>query len=367
MQIKADQLRNALKARQLPVYMVCGEEPLQHKEAVDMLRKAAKYYGYEERETYTADASFDWSQLLVSGNELSLFASKKLIEINMPTGKPSDKGEALIQYCENLPPDVILLINAGKVESATRKSKWYKALDRVAGIISVWSIEGQQLNQWLYSRLQSKGLILDADSIQLINDRVEGNLLAADQEIEKLSLLYPVVSSASSSGKGRQVVKTVQLNFEQVSDAVFDSARFNLFDLFDCALSGDLKRASRMLYGLQHEGLPIILIMSLFTKEVRMLAKMTAVLYPMADQAGQLKQLKQLPNIEAAMKGVYIFPKRKSLIAQALRKTRPQLWQNLLKQLLQADKMAKGAEQGDPWDMMQLIVASVAGKTYLKT
>ena len=360
MQIRAEQLRNDLKARQHPVYMVCGEEPLQHREAVDMLRKAAKYYGYEEREIYTADAGFDWGLLISAANELSLFASKRLIEIHMPTGKPSDKGIALIQYCEHLPEDIILLIIAGKVESATRKSKWFKAVDNVAGIISVWPIEGQQLNQWLQRRLQVKGLTLGSDSIQLINDRVEGNLLAADQEIEKLSLLHPVVSSANTSlgNDQKATAMTIALDYEQVSEAVFDSARFNLFDLFDCSLSGDLKRASRMLSGLQQEGLSIILIMSLFTREVRLLAKMSAALYPNNGAGQQL-------NIEAAMKGVYIFPKRKPLITQALRKTRPELWQGLLKQLLQVDKMAKGAEQGDPWGMMQLILARVAGKNYL--
>ncbi len=359
MQIRSEQLRNDLKARQHPVYMVCGDEPLQHRDGVDMLRKAAKYYGYDEREVYTADTGFDWNALLTAANELSMFASKKLIELHMPTGKPSDKGIALIQYCENLPPDTILLIVAGKVESATRKSKWYKAVDKVAGIISVWPVEGQQLNQWLQRRLQSKGLTLQADSIQLINDRVEGNLLAADQEIEKLSLLYPGNSESTDQLNS-------ELSYEQVSEAIFDSARYNLFDLFDCTLSGDLKRASRMLYGLQHEGLSIILIMSLFAREVRMLAKMSAVLYPEKADPGTAAAQKQPLNIDAAMKGVYIFPKRKSLIAQALRNTRPELWQELLKQLLLADKMAKGAEQGDPWDKMQLILACVAGKRYLE-
>ncbi|MCU7798735.1 MAG: DNA polymerase III subunit delta [gamma proteobacterium symbiont of Lucinoma myriamae] len=345
MQIKPEQLRNDLKARQYPVYMVCGDEPLQHREAVDMLRKAAHFYGYEERDVYHADAHFDWNNLLTAANELSLFASKKIIEIHMPTGKPSDKGVALIQYCENLPPDIILIIIAGKIEAATKKSKWYKAVDAVAGIVTVWSIDGQYLNQWLQRRLQAKGLSLQTDSLQLINDRVEGNLLAADQEIEKLSLLYTVAGSK----------QLLPLDYEQVAEAVFDSARYNLFDLFDCALSGDLKRASRMLYGLQREGLSIILIMSLFAKEVRMLAKMSAILYAGGQQ----------DNVEVAMKGFYIFPKRKSLLAQALRSSRPEQWQQLLKQLLQADKMAKGAEPGDPWDMMQLILAAVAGKTYL--
>jgi len=344
MQIKADQLRNDLKARQFPVYMVCGDEPLQHRESVDMLRKAAKYYGYEEREVYSADAGFDWNTLLSAANELSLFASKRLIEIHLPSGKPSDKGVALMEYCDNLPQDILLLLIAAKIEAPTRKSKWYKTLDQVAAIVTVWPIEGHALNQWLHKRLQGKGLSLQPESLQLINDRVEGNLLAADQEIEKLSLLY------SADGQ------MVQLDREQVSEAVFDSARYNLFELFDCALSGDLKRAARMLDGLQREGQSIILIMTMIAREVRMLATMSAAMLQNGRQ-----------DIQAAMKGHYIFPKRKELITQALRSSQPEHWQRLLKQLLQADKMAKGAELGDPWDMMQLILANVAGKPYLSS
>ena len=340
MQIRPDQLRKDLQASRQSVYLVCGEEPLQHRECVDMLRKAAKYYGYDEREVYTADAKFDWNALSIAAHELSLFATKRLIEIHLPTGKPSDKGVALIDYCENLPEDIILLIVAGKIESATRKSKWYKAVDKVARIISVWPIEGLQLNQWLNKRLQAKGLSLTAESLQLINDRVEGNLLAADQEIEKLSLLYPAKD------------QMLALDYEQVSYAVFDNARYNIFDLFDCALSGDLKRASRMLSGLQREGQPIMLIMTLVAKEVRMLAKICAI-------------MEQSQNLQNALKGFYIFPKRKSLISQTVRNTQVEQWQALLKKLFLADKMAKGAEPGDPWGLMQLILADIANQSYL--
>ena len=340
MQIRAEQLRNDLKARQYPIYLVAGDEPLQHRESVDMLRKAAKYYGYEEREVYMADASFDWNTLSSIASELSLFATRRLIEIHLPTGKPSDKGAALLDYCEQPPEDVILLLVAGKIESATRKTKWYKALDKVAGIITVWPIEGHQLNQWLNQRLQAKGLNLQSESVQLISDRIEGNLLAADQEIEKLSLLYP----ATKAG--------ITLTHDQVSEAVFDSARYNLFELFDCALAGDLQRAARMLNGLQGEGQSIILIMSLIAKEVRMLAKMSAV-------------MAQSGNLQAAMQGHYIFPSRKNLIVQALQNSQVEHWQTLLQQLLLADKMAKGAEVGDPWDIMQLILAKIAGQAYL--
>lgn len=340
MQIKPDQLRKHLKNQQLPVYMVCGDEPLQHRESVDMLRKAASYYGFTEREVYTADAGFDWNNLFSAANELSLFASRRLIELQLPTGKPSDKGEALIAYCQNPPADIMLLIVAGKIEAPTKKSKWYKALDKVAGIVNVWPISGNYLNPWLHQRLRYKGLAVEADAIQLIADRVEGNLLAADQEIEKLSLLYPAQKSLLS------------LTTEQVLEVVFDSARYNVFDLFDCALSKDLKRALKILHGLQAEGEPIMLLMTLVAKEVRMLARMTAIM--------------QKENLDAALRGFYLFPKRKPLIAQTVRTSRPKHWQNLLEDLLELDKMAKGAMPGDPWDKMQLILAQIAQQPVLE-
>ncbi len=345
MQIKPTQLRNHLKTQQLPIYMVCGDEPLQHREALDMLRKATHYYGYKERDVFIADAHFKWSRLLSAAHELSLFSEKKLIELYLPTGKASDKGLALIHYCESLPPDIILLIITGKIEAASKRSRWYKAVDAVAGIINVWAIKGQGLHQWLQQRLKAKGLILQSDSLQLITDRVEGNLLAADQEIEKLSLLYPIDKQDS----------LLNLEYEQISDAIFDNARYNLFALFDCALAGNLKRSSRMLYGLQREDQAIILIIALFVKEVRLLAKMSAIFY--CDG--------QANNTEIAMQNVYIYPKRKPLLAQALRTRQTSHWQQLLSQLFSADKMAKGALKGDPWGLMQLILAQLAGKPYL--
>ncbi len=349
MQINPAQLRNHLTTQRLPIYMICGDEPLQHKEAVDMLRKATHYYGYQERDVFIADAQFQWRRLLTAANELSLFSEKKRIELYLPTGKPSDKGLALIQYCESLPPDIILLIIAGKIEAASKKSKWYKAVDALAGIINVWPIEGQRLNQWLQQRLKTKGLIVQNDALQLINDRIEGNLLAADQEIEKLSLLYPVEKKHAM----------LSLDYDQVSDAVFDNARYNLFALFDCALSGDLKRASRMLYGMQREDQSIILILALFSKEVRLLAKMSAIFYAngQGDHQGN--------NTDSAMQNFYIYPRRKPLLAQALRATHTTHWHQLLTQLLLADKMAKGALDGDPWSMTQLILANLAGQPYL--
>ncbi len=342
MNIRVEQLRNDLKARQYPIYLVSGDEPLQHQESCDMLRKAAKYYGYEEREVYYADAHFDWQQLNSAANELSLFSTKKVIEIQLTQGKPSDKGVALIEYCEHLPEDVILFLFMAKIEAATKKSKWYKALDSIAGIINVWPIEGSYLNQWLVQRLAKNSLQISPDSIQLLSDRIEGNLLSAAQEIDKLALLY-----TSSENKTQ-----VSLTDEQVNESVFDNARYNLFDLFDCALSGNLIRASHMLVGLKKEGVALILILTLIAKEVRMLAKMSY-------------RLRENNNINAAMQGVYIFPKRKSLISQALKKQDMFHWQAILQQLLEIDKMAKGRAEGEPWQSLQNVLSGIAGHSYL--
>jgi len=190
MQVTTEKLRNHLKEGIRPIYFVYGDEPLQIRDNTDMLRKAAVYYGFEEREVYTADKSFDWHQLHQAASEISLFSSKKLIEIYLPTGKPGDKGsKALIEYCQNIIEDNILLIYTGEIESSVKRSKWFKQLQSSAVIVPVYPLKDQQLHNWIVNRLNQNGLQCDADAIKFLAEFVEGNLLAADQEIIKLSLL----------------------------------------------------------------------------------------------------------------------------------------------------------------------------------
>lgn len=236
MKLNFNQLGSHLDKTLQPVYFISGDEPFQVDESVRLIREAAKSQGYTEREVYHVDRSFDWSELTNSVNSMSLFAERKVIELRIPTGKPGDKGsKALVAYTSQIPEDNLLLIVSGKLDSNQTKSKWFKALDVAGAMLAVWPLEIQQLPGWLKQRMQIRGLQPTEDALTILAEQVEGNLLAADQELEKLRMLY---------GEGA-------ITAENVIEAVSDSARFDAFALVDVALQGDPVRVSRILHGLK--------------------------------------------------------------------------------------------------------------------
>jgi len=342
MRVKAEQLRNHLKGGIRAVYFIFGDEPLQIRECTDMLRKAARYYEYEEREVYTADAHFDWQQLQYAAAEMSLFASKKLIDLHLPNGKPGDKGIALMAYLENIPEDTILLIHAGKLESATTRSKWFKALDKQAVVVQVWPLKEQQLKQWLVNRLHRHGLQLQPDALQFLFQQVEGNLLSADQEIIKLALLH-IDESQAGKTSGNKPGQALVLNLEQVADSVSDSSIYNTFDLFDTALKGDTIRVIKMLDVFAAEGQAIAFLLWMVTKEIRLLAILS----------NQAKTM----GVADAMAKTYIFQQRKPLLAKILQQKPEISWHHFLLLAAHIDYSVKGVEKGEPWaELKQLLV-----------
>ncbi len=191
MRIRPEQLNAALQKGLAPVYFISGDEPLQLGEMADAVRKAARQAGFETREIFSADTGFEWNELAVSADSLSIFADKKIIDLRLPSGTPGTEGsKALITYCERLPEDTLLLITAGKLASASLKTRWFQALDKAGCVIQVWPLEGQDLIRWLQQRMQSRGLQAEAEGLRTLAARIEGNLLAAAQEIEKLYVLY---------------------------------------------------------------------------------------------------------------------------------------------------------------------------------
>ena len=214
MKIKPEQLQSHLQKQLLPVYIISGDEPLLAQEATDSVRTAARAAGYTERELFYVEGNYDWNQLLNEANSLSLFADKKILEIRITNGKPGDKGsKALCEMCANLNPDNMLLILLPKLERATQNSKWIKTLESIGAHIQVWPVSGAQLPRWIQQRLQQADIQANAEAVQILADRVEGNLLAAVQEIEKLKLL---------ALDGR-------VDASRMSSVVADSARYNLF------------------------------------------------------------------------------------------------------------------------------------------
>ncbi|MDE2345654.1 MAG: DNA polymerase III subunit delta, partial [Gammaproteobacteria bacterium] len=237
MKLSAEKLDSHLQSKLAPVYLITGDEPLQREEAADAVRAAAHRCGYTEREVMFAERGFDWNRLASLGASLSLFAAKRVLEIRLPTGKPGDAGAAAFnEYANNPATDAVLLVISAKLERGG--GRWAEALEQVGVHVSIWPVEMKSLPAWIGRRMQKLGMRPTPEAVSLIAERVEGNLLAAAQEVEKLLLL---------NGQG-------QVDSAAVREAVADSARYDPYTLVDAALAGDLRRAARILMGLEEEG-----------------------------------------------------------------------------------------------------------------
>jgi len=321
--LNAEQFFGALKQLS-PVYFVTGDEPLQQGEVADAIRLAAKKAGYLTREVLSVDAGFEWGELAVAADSMSLFADKKLIDLRLPSGKPGTEGaKALIDYCQRLPDDTLLLITSAKVTGATLKTKWCQALDQAGAIVQVWPLEGGALIQWLQRRAQKRGLQIAPEGIKLLASRIEGNLLAAAQEIEKLYILYgeePISKSA-------------------VEQVVADSARFDVFKLTDCVLAGRKSRAIKILNGLKAEGIAAPVVLWALARETRMLININTA-------------IAQGQNKELVLKNNRLWDKRKQLVNAILGRINSQQLQEILQLCAKTDRQIKGQQQGDCWETL---------------
>jgi len=242
MQLRPAQLAAHLRQPLLPLYVVAGEEPLIVQESLDALRAAARKQGYSERQVLDADRSFDWSALTQAAASLSLFASRRLIEVNLPSGAPGDAGAKALRALAEAPvPDTVVVLICGALEYRTRQSGWYTALERQGASVYVFPVKPEELPHWIGARLKDAGLTATAEAIELLVHRTEGNLLAAQQDIEKLKLLHPGET----------------LDQDAIRLAVADSARFDAFDLTDKVLLGDAAGAARSLARLREEGVEL--------------------------------------------------------------------------------------------------------------
>lgn len=256
MKLRLEQLPDSLGRSLMPVYLVAGDEPLLVMQACDQIRAKAKQQGFVERDILSVDGQFDWGSLLAASSALSLFSEQKLLDMRLPTGKPGQQGsKALLQYVQQAPRDKILLIQSGRLEPSSRNAAWFKTLDEVGVVVQVWDLSPPQTLAWVGKRLRDKGLQADQQAVQLLTERVEGNLLAAAQEIDKLVLLF------SDRTIGEQ----------EVIEAVSDSSRFSTFDLGDAMLQGNGKRIRHILQVLQQEGTAIQLILWTMTDISRQL------------------------------------------------------------------------------------------------
>jgi DNA polymerase-3 subunit delta len=329
---KVEELPAQLKAGLAPIYLVSGDEHLVVQECCDQIRQAARGAGFDERELYHAEHNFDWNQLYQSGQSLSLFSSKKLIEIRL-NGKLSDQGrKALVEYAGSPPPDTLLLIVSPWLDRSVQSAKWFKALEAASAYVQVWPVSGAQLPRWIKQRARRLDLQLSDSAVDILAARVEGNLLAAAQELEKLKLL-------SRDGT---------VDAELMAHAVADSARYDVYSLVDRALHGDARAAVKTLNGLKSEGTDVLPLLGLLTRELRILLQVTEgtqagkPFASVAQQAGVWKQ--RQPLVQAAL----------------LRLKRPQL-NVLLRKAGQVDRAVKGMHDSDPWEGLLDIVLNLAG------
>lgn len=324
MRLKPDQLNTALQKGLASVYFLSGDEPLQLGEMADAIRKTARAAGYNSREIFSVDSSFSWSQLALSADSLSIFSDKKIIELRIPTSTVGTEGaKALTAYCQRLPADTLLLISIGKLASATLKSRWLESIDRVGVVIQVWALDGQDLLNWLQQRLLQRGLHVESDGIKLLASRIEGNLLAADQEITKLYVLY---------GAG-------QVSTAQISDAVADSSRYDVFKLMDWVLAAQTNRIIKILAALRAEGIAAPVILWALTREARSLIHIKLAL-----ASGQHK--------DTVFRNNQIWDKRKPLVDKALTRLNLQQLNSILVLAAQADRQIKGQQSGDAWETL---------------
>lgn len=339
MQLRPDALPAHLNKPLAPLYVISSDEHLLALEAADAIRRAARAQGFSEREVLQVDRSFKWGELLAANQSQSLFGDKKLIELRIPTGKPGkDGGQALQNYATAASPDNVTLITLPKLDWATQKAAWVASLQQAGVFIDIPLVERTQLPAWIGARLAAQQQSAERQAIDFICERVEGNLLAAHQEVQKLALLH-------LPGK---------LSFAQVQDAVLNVARYDVFKLNEAMLAGDIGRLVRMLDGLQGEGAALPLVLWAMGEEIRTLLKLKA-----ATAQGQA--------LGPLMKQNRIWGARERLLPPALQRLPLAILQSALQDAAQIDKMIKGLRApgfaGDAWDaILQLGLKVACGK-----
>ncbi len=337
MKIRGDQLSSTLAKQSAPLYWLAGDEILLLREAADEVRRYWREAGFTEREVFHVEQGFDWSDFLYQLDAMSLFAERKLLELRLYTAKLDAKGrEAITTWLDKAPDDYRVLITGPRIDSSVLSAKWFKNLDDKLVMVQIWPIDRARLPAWLRQRLAAAGIQPDDDALQILTDRVEGNLLAAEQEIEKLALLGSVKLGAEPGANKR-------MTGNDVLRLVSDSSRYDLGKLADAALRGDAERAQRVLGGLRAEGAFPLLILAVLARELRQLLTI-------------LDQIDQGHEIGQAMSAARIWQSRKPIVSQALKRLTADKAQQMLEHCKLIDHSVKGLHRANPWDELSLLV-----------
>ncbi len=320
-----------------PVVLLASSEPLLLLETADAVRARARAQGYAERSVFEAETNFDWNELGAAIATLSLFASRRLVELRLPTGKPGkDGGERIAALARDPMPDVVLLVQAAQWSKA-HETAWVKEVERTGWFVPMWPLKANELPRWIGQRLRNRGLAADAQATALLAERIEGNLLAAAQEIDKLALLRPGAT----------------LDAATMQALVADSARYDVFGLVDAALLGDAGHALRILAGLRGEGAQVPALLSWIVSQLMLLVRLAAT----RAQGG---------NLDQAMQKAGLWQSKQLGFRRALERGRQGDFEPLLARCARIDRIAKGRETGDAWrELERLVMGIVAPRTAL--
>lgn len=331
MKTSPEALPAALSRNLRSAYFVTGTEPLLIAESCDAIRREARSRGYADREVHFIERGFDWNALLASSANLSLFASRRLIELRFRQAPDAAAGRALAGLAEQPPPDAVLLV-AGELERRSLANAWVKAFEAAGVLVVTQPVSREALPAWIRARLGDRGVSIEPAAAEVLADRVEGNLLAAQQEIERIVLLPPGAA----------------LTAAEVAERVADNARYDVFELCAAAFAGQAVRALRILAGLRSEGREPPLILWALLQDLRALSRV-------------LQRTTRENSLDAAFRAEQVWSSREEPLRAALTRLRQDHVERLLLQAARVDRMAKGSLRGDVWVALEALVASIAG------
>jgi DNA polymerase-3 subunit delta len=333
MQLRAEQLESALSRSLAGVYTIHGDEPLIALEAADAVRAAARKQGFTDREVFEPGRSFDWSELQHSLASLSLFGGKKIVELRLATGKPGAQGgEAIAQYCERPSPDILLLVSLPRLDRMSQGTAWFGALSRAGVVVDVWPVERSRLPAWIAERLGRQRQRAPREALEFLADRVEGNLLAAHQEVQKLALLAPAG----------------ELSLEVVREVVANVARYDAYNACEAMLAGDAARYLRIIDGLKSEGEAPTLVLWALSEELYALARIQA-----GAAAGR--------SVDELMRENRVWGPRQRPMKAAATRVAPGAVQRALAHAAGIDRAIKGVGPGQPWDEFLKLAQTLGG------
>lgn len=343
MNLRQEQLASHLKKGPLqPLYWIAGDETLLCQEATDTIRQAAREQQFEEREVHFVDGGFNWQTIVNASNNLSLFSARKLIELRLSRFRIDDDGrQSLADYLQSPNPDSLLILTSPKPEAAALKTRWFRTIADAGVFLQIWPVGARQLPGWINQRLKQKGLSATPDAIRLLCERVEGNLLAAAREVEKLALLRSGLNDQSP------------MDARFIATTVADNARYNVFQMLDHALAGNARKALRSLNSLQAEGSEPLMLLGMITRELRMLLQLCQ-----ARESGM--------SPEQAMQQERVWKSRQGVVKQALEHLDSVLVEQLLIIARQADLAVKGMEPAPVEMILDGLVLSLAGQTPIR-